>query len=291
MANQFHKNLNGQELHIPGYFSPSDPGSVGAGLYWYDSSKGVLKIRNLSNGGWEVMSGAYFGNSIGGGETFPGPVGAGRLWVDTTLGVYNYILKVRNSTNTGWVVVNGGVQPIGCLGMWHKALCAGTSVATLAWGWVECNGQVLSDSESPLNGKTIPNINGGGYFIRGSATSGTVQSSQNLTHTHGAGTLYAASHLHGLTAGGAASAGDHTHTITLGGGWGDQYADTCKWSSDDGNHNTYAPGTSTNGAHTHSLSGTTDYSGNLGVGGATAADGGSEARPVNISMVIIMRVK
>jgi microcystin-dependent protein len=44
-------------------------------------------------------------------------------------------------------------------------------------GWVECNGQTLSDSDSPYNGVTIPNLNGSGgstqRFLRGSTTSGT----------------------------------------------------------------------------------------------------------------------
>lgn len=38
--------------------------------------------------------------------------------------------------------------------------------------WVECDGSVLSDSESPLNGQTLPNLNGLNQFIRGNSTSG-----------------------------------------------------------------------------------------------------------------------
>src|SRR3972149_936817 len=43
--------------------------------------------------------------------------------------------------------------------------------------WVECNGQTLSDAESPLNGQTIPNLNNAveetyGRFLRGGLTSG-----------------------------------------------------------------------------------------------------------------------
>jgi|GEM_PF-3471408 len=36
-------------------------------------------------------------------------------------------------------------------------------------GWVECNGQVLNDSQSSLNGKTLPNLNNS-TFLAGSAS-------------------------------------------------------------------------------------------------------------------------
>lgn len=68
------------------------------------------------------------------------------------------------------------VVPIGAVIDWHKSL---TGVpATLPTGWVECNGQVLSDADSPLNGQTIPNLNNSGgssqnYFTRGGTTSGS----------------------------------------------------------------------------------------------------------------------
>ena len=51
--------------------------------------------------------------------------------------------------------------------------------------WVECNGSALSDAESPLNGGTIPNLNGSGgtkRFLRGHTTSGG--EGGNDTHTH-----------------------------------------------------------------------------------------------------------
>ncbi|GAH46710.1 unnamed protein product, partial [marine sediment metagenome] len=51
--------------------------------------------------------------------------------------------------------------------------------------WVECSGQTLNDPESPYNGKTIPNLNGG-EFLRGSSTSGGTGGATtiNLLHTH-----------------------------------------------------------------------------------------------------------
>lgn len=71
--------------------------------------------------------------------------------------------------------------PIGTIMAW-LADFAGTP-ATLPDGWVLCDGSVLSDSDSPLNGQTIPDINGNQQFIRGvsGATGGTGGSE---THTH-----------------------------------------------------------------------------------------------------------
>lgn len=66
--------------------------------------------------------------------------------------------------------------PIGSIQPWHKSL---TGVPSIPDGWVECNGQVLNDPESPLDGQTIPNLNGndGGLFLRAGASSGTVNGS------------------------------------------------------------------------------------------------------------------
>lgn len=56
--------------------------------------------------------------------------------------------------------------------------------------FVECNGQVISDAESPINGTTVPNLNGSGgttkRFLRGHTASGATGGSE--THTHGIST-------------------------------------------------------------------------------------------------------
>ena len=49
-------------------------------------------------------------------------------------------------------------------------------------GYVECNGQVLSDADSPFDGATIPDLNGNNNFLRGGSTSGGTGG--NLTHNH-----------------------------------------------------------------------------------------------------------
>jgi hypothetical protein len=56
-----HQDLDTTDLHKPGYVQSSDPGAVGAGKQWIDTSGGtgnwVSKIRNATNSGWESVSG------------------------------------------------------------------------------------------------------------------------------------------------------------------------------------------------------------------------------------------
>jgi len=62
-----------------------------------------------------------------------------------------------------------GDAPIGAILAWAKSLAG---VPNLAEGWVECDGEVLVDALSPLNGQTIPDLNGDNRFLRGNSTSG-----------------------------------------------------------------------------------------------------------------------
>lgn len=73
-----------------------------------------------------------------------------------------------------------GFVPIGSIIPWAKNL---TNVPALPSNvFVECNGQTLDDSDSPLNGQTIPNLNTGTHkMLRGAAASGGTGGSD--THT------------------------------------------------------------------------------------------------------------
>lgn len=55
------------------------------------------------------------------------------------------------------------------------------SVPYLPDGWVECDGSVLSDSDSPFDGATLPDLNSTQSFLRGSSSSGTTGGED--THT------------------------------------------------------------------------------------------------------------
>lgn len=78
--------------------------------------------------------------------------------------------------------VKGAREPLGSVKAWLKSF---TGSIALSYGWVECNGQVLSDSASPYDGETIPDLNasaGTARFLRGSTTSGATGGSE--THAH-----------------------------------------------------------------------------------------------------------
>ncbi len=103
--------------------------------------------------------------------------------------------------------------PIGAVIAWLKSF---TGVpATLPGGWVECNGQVLSDTDSPLNGQTIPNLNasGGGTqrFLRGATTSGTTGGADTNSHTH---TVSLPAHTYEYTSAGNDVYGRATNSVT-----------------------------------------------------------------------------
>ena len=59
MANVQHESLITANVHVPGYVQGSDPGAVGAGKLWTDTSGGTgnwsTKMRNTANTGWEVI--------------------------------------------------------------------------------------------------------------------------------------------------------------------------------------------------------------------------------------------
>lgn len=99
------------------------------------------------------------------------------------------------------------VPPVGAVIAWLKDY---TSTPALGFGWVECNGQVLSDADSVYNGQTIPNLNNSGAtatnaFLRGSTTSGGTGGSTTT------GTTAADSTAPGAGAGASFTSG-HSHT-------------------------------------------------------------------------------
>lgn len=57
---KYHRNLTNADLHVPGYIQATDPGAVGAGRVWVDTSGGTgnweFKLRNATDTGWESVS-------------------------------------------------------------------------------------------------------------------------------------------------------------------------------------------------------------------------------------------
>lgn len=157
-----------------------------------------------------------------------------------------------------------GFVPIGAIVAWHKNIAA--ALPPLPDNWVECNGGTISDAESPIDGEAIPDLNGDARFLRGGSTSGTEEAEDTLIPNH-----------------------SHSHTLTL-----PNHAHTQQRNS------TGALGTNTNTA-TSTTSGTPvaaapptgnpttlpSIAGSISSGGAS----GSETRPINMSVVWIMRIK
>lgn len=56
-----HQDLGAEKAHVPGFFQETDPGAVGAGKLWIDTSGGtgnwVIKLRNEADDDWEAVSG------------------------------------------------------------------------------------------------------------------------------------------------------------------------------------------------------------------------------------------
>ena len=80
------------------------------------------------------------------------------------------------------------LPPVGAIIAWHKNL---SGAPALPDGWVECNGQLISDSESPFNGQTTPNLNNPvnawnsrGVFLRGHTSSGVFENDAFQAHKH-----------------------------------------------------------------------------------------------------------
>jgi len=73
------------------------------------------------------------------------------------------------------------MTPIGSIIAWHKNFA---NTPALPVGWLECNGQVINDPQSPFNGQTLPDLNGDKRFLRGSSTSGAEQADEFKSHMH-----------------------------------------------------------------------------------------------------------
>lgn len=149
--------------------------------------------------------------------------------------------------------------PIGAILAWHKSL-AGTPGLPASGEWVECNGQMLADAASPYNGQTIPNLNGNAV---GANSPG--QAAKVAMFLRG-----------GITSGTGQQDAFQGHRHSVG-----SSTDFRRDSSDTGGYPNAAFGTSDPGASGGVISDGTN-------GTPRTAN---ETRPVNMSVVWIMKVK
>lgn len=93
-------------------------------------------------------------------------------------------IQVGFSASTTSLMINiiqDDRDAIGMIKSYHKSF-TGIPANNVSAFWVECSGQVLSDTESPLNGQTIPDLNGDNRFLRGNSTSGGEGGTENHQH-------------------------------------------------------------------------------------------------------------
>lgn len=210
-------------------------------------------------------------------------VGANQLTANGTINSFANVTFLQYesakifSDGSNWYSLNmHNSDPVGTVKWLHKS--ANGAPQILPWGWAEANGAALSDSESPVNGITLPDINNNSRFIRGSNTSGNTQANQNLIHTH-------------------------TATIS---GSGEVVPSSGNWTANLAS--IYAEQNASNNFDQNANTGTTridvsTFGGSIISGGinsnAMAANlsvsiantGNTESRPDNISMVAIIKIK
>jgi len=73
------------------------------------------------------------------------------------------------------------MPPIGSIIAWNKNYSG--SVPSINSGWLECDGSVISDADSPFNGDTMPDLNSNKYFLSGSVGSGGTGGASEHYHT------------------------------------------------------------------------------------------------------------
>jgi hypothetical protein len=223
--------------------------------------------------------------------------------------------RFKNLNITGDVIKNGQIinvgVPIGVAFPYFKNM---PGVPALPANFAECNGSVISNALSPMNGQTLPNINSAGRFVRGGSTSGVIQTNQNKSHIHTLAAAGFSNHTHPLSgtvanhthAPGSLqsdTAPDHVHSVSntsdhdtnvaSGGGTGQiLQVQTTRNTGGGGTHSHYVTGGVTAGA-APSFSGT---SGNPSVNtltgstDATSTVAPDESRPDCISAVYVMRI-
>lgn len=173
--------------------------------------------------------------------------------------------------NANFTRLENRLVPIGSIQAWHRDLNG--AIPALPDGWVECNGQTLSDSESVLDGQIIPDLNNArngwnsaGSFLRGGTASGTFESDQFQGHSH--------------------TDPGHTHGYTF---------QTPEWVGYNSGYSLAGGDPAINQLGKVTASSTTS-SATTGIGDPTATGYnapryGFETKPVNMSVVWIMRVK
>ncbi|MDQ3815152.1 MAG: phage tail protein, partial [Armatimonadota bacterium] len=178
-----------------------------------------------------------------------------------------------------------GTIPVGGVIMWW-------SDGTLPAGWAVCDGSVVSNPASPLNGKTLPDLRN--KFVRGVANSNLrtnpMSGGANVdNHTHSIGTDGNHSH----------TVNNHTHSIANdrhnhdAAGGGDYGGGQTKFDHNFPGHTDTSAYEHNHGGGTGGAAPGTDAQGNHSHGGATGASSTANSEnnvPAYIGLVYIIRI-
>jgi len=131
-------------------------------------------------------------------------------------------------------LISGQKVPVGAILAWWKSNAKTPSIPS---GFVECNGQVLSDAESVFDGETLPALNNNNRFLRGNVTSGGTGGSS--THTLITAEMPAHTHQIGSKNYDIERVGDATRKIIY--NYPEDYARTTTSTGGDGAHENKPP--------------------------------------------------
>ena len=128
-----------------------------------------------------VTTATTAGKLVAGADTF----------VTDGVAVEHYIVNTTDSTETYCTAVDSEIQlSVNDDIFTHAENYEIYTTPRLPDGWLECNGQAVSDSDSPFNGATMPQLNNTERFLRGmTAVSGTAATTGgadtiNIAHQH-----------------------------------------------------------------------------------------------------------
>lgn len=132
----------------------------------------------------------------------------------------NQTLVTDGSGNLSWVS-GASFLPLGSIipTLPYLAGAYSTAATTVAdaQGFVLCAGQTIADATSPMNGAVIPDLNGGGVFLRGTMVSnGAIGGATSVSLS----IANLAAHTHPFTTTDAAAATNHTHVMSHYHQWG-----------------------------------------------------------------------
>lgn len=113
----------------------------------------------------------------------------GRMWLESDQNATTGVVDQLNVFNgSSFDPIHTPDPPVGSVVAWLKSF---TGTPSLPANWIECNGQAISDAESPFNGETAPDLNTApesyhaqGRFLRGHSASGVELDDQFQGHDH-----------------------------------------------------------------------------------------------------------